>query len=256
MAHLTFLGTGTSQGVPVIGCRCEVCLSEDPRDKRLRTSVMLSFEGMNILVDAGPDLRQQLLREDFEDIEAILFTHQHNDHTAGLDDVRPINFRQGRHMPLYATPSVQRDLKARFDYAFSDNPYPGAPRLEFVTMSKDNHFNINGVDIQPIEISHGLGNWVMGFRFGDLVYITDCKTIDIQEYEKIKGAKILIINALHHKQHYSHLNLMEALAIIKDIEPEQAYLTHLSHHMGKTADVMAMLPQGVSLAYDGLKIGF
>lgn len=256
MAHLTFLGTGTSQGVPVIGCQCEVCLSKDIQDKRLRTSVMISFDETNILIDAGPDLRYQLLREGFEDVEAILFTHQHNDHTAGLDDVRPINFRQGRHMPLYATPSVQRNLEARFSYAFGDTPYPGAPQLEFVTISKDHNFSIKGIDILPIEVSHGLGNTVMGFRFGDLVYITDCKSITAQEYEKIKGAKILILNALHHKIHYSHLNLTEALAIIEDIQPEQAYLTHLSHQMGKAVDVTATLPQGVSLAYDGLRIVF
>ena len=254
--HFTFLGTGTSQGIPVIGCSCNVCTSSDPRDKRLRTSAMVSSGKKNIVIDTGPDFRQQMLRAGIDDVEAILFTHGHNDHTAGLDDVRPINFRHKKHMPLYATPSVQQELKARFSYAFVDEPYPGAPQLDFVSISKNEMIEIGDFKIQPIEVSHGMGNTVLGFRFQDLVYITDCKAIDSVEMEKVKGAKVLILNALHHSPHYSHLNLDEALAIIESIQPEKAYLTHLSHNMGRMKDVIKTLPKGVSLAFDRLKVEF
>lgn len=254
--YFTFLGTGTSQGVPIIGCQCEVCTSLNPHDKRLRTAGMVSWEDKNIVIDAGPDFRQQLLRENIDNIEAILFTHEHNDHTAGLDDVRPINFKHNKHMPLYATPSVQRDLKTRFAYAFDENPYPGAPQLALKTISKDTLIEISGVKIQPIEVSHGLGNTVLGFRFNDLVYITDCKSIDNVEFKKLKNTKILILNALHRKPHYSHMNLEEALDLIKKVQPEKAFLTHISHNMGKESDVNRELPNGVQLAYDGLRVVF
>jgi phosphoribosyl 1,2-cyclic phosphate phosphodiesterase len=256
MRYFTFLGTGTSQGIPVIGCTCNVCTSSDPRDKRLRTSAMVSMDKKNIVIDTGPDFRQQILRAGVDDMEAILFTHGHNDHTAGLDDVRPINFLHKKRMPLYATPSVQKELKTRFAYAFGDEPYPGAPQLEFVSISKDKIIEIGDFRIQPIEVSHGVGNTVLGFRFNDLVYITDCKSIENEEFEKLKGCKILILNALHHSPHHSHLNLEEALAIIEKIQPEKAYLTHLSHNMGRMKDVIKTLPKGVSLAYDRLRIEF
>lgn len=254
--QFTFLGTGTSQGIPIIGCTCAVCLSSNPQDKRLRTAAMVSWEGKNWVIDAGPDFRQQMLREGVDNIEAILFTHEHNDHTAGLDDVRPINFKHNKHIPLYATPSVQKDLKTRFAYAFDSEPYPGAPLLDLKTITKDHIFEVSGLCIQPIEVSHGLGNTVLGFRFKDLVYITDCKSIDDIELEKVKGAKILIINALHRQPHYSHLNLEEALHLMSIIKPEQGYLTHLSHNMGKAEDVNQELPPHIALAYDGLKIEF
>ncbi len=253
--RFTFLGTGTSQGVPVIGCTCAVCTSDDPRDNRLRTSGMVTFQGKNVVIDTGPDFRQQMLRANVDDVAAILFTHDHNDHTAGLDDVRPLNFRHKKQMPVYATPSVQRSLMARFGYAFGENPYPGAPRLVFETISKAQNFRIVGLDIQPIEVWHGDTLPILGFRFEDITYITDCKSIQLEELEKIKGTKTLILNALHHNEHHSHLNLKEALAMIEKIQPEQTFLTHISHSMGQYEDVQKILPQNVALAYDGLVIG-
>jgi phosphoribosyl 1,2-cyclic phosphate phosphodiesterase len=257
--RFTFLGTGTSQGVPVIGCQCAVCTSDDPRDNRLRTSALLTIDNQgdttNIVIDAGPDFRQQMLRERIENIEAILFTHEHSDHIAGLDDVRPFNFRQNRPMPLYADPSVQKALKTRFDYAFAENPYPGAPRLELITISKNELITIKGIEIQPIEVMHG-SLPILGFRCDTLTYITDCKTIETNELEKIKGTKILILDALHHNEHHSHLNLKEALELVAILKPERAYFIHCSHNIGKAADINPTLPEGVELAYDGLSFLF
>jgi phosphoribosyl 1,2-cyclic phosphate phosphodiesterase len=252
----TFLGTGTSQGVPIIGCHCAVCKSTDLRDKRLRTAALISFDDKNIVIDTGPDFRQQMLRVGAENVEAVLFTHEHNDHIAGLDDVRPINFRHNKHMPLYATPSVRKALEQRFDYAISENPYPGAPRLEFYNISKGEPFEIAGEIIQPIEVQHGKGLTALGYRIGDLTYITDCKSIDNAEIKKILGTQILILNALHHTAHHSHLNLSEALDLIKEIKPEKAYLTHISHNMGLYESVNKTLPFGVELGWDGLSFKF
>ena len=249
---LTFLGTGTSSGVPMIGCDCTVCRSEDPRDKRLRCSVLISFNGKNIVIDTGPDFRQQMLRAKVDDIAAVLFTHDHNDHTAGLDDVRPLNFKHQRSMPLYATPSVQKTLTERYAYAFGENAYPGAPRLVFETITKDEKFTIEGLEIQPIEVHHGKDLPILGFRFGDLTYITDCKSIENIELEKVKGTKTLILNALHHNEHHSHMNLAQALKLVEMLQPERAYLTHISHNMGKYEAVNATLPPNVALAFDGL----
>jgi phosphoribosyl 1,2-cyclic phosphate phosphodiesterase len=258
--YFTFLGTGTSQGVPVIGCRCEVCTSTDSRDQRLRTAGMITVKTdnktTNIVIDAGPDFRQQLLREQVEDIAAIVFTHEHNDHVAGLDDVRPLNFRQQKPMPLFATLSVQKELERRFAYAFDENPYPGAPQLNFVNIQKDRNFQIAGVELIPIEVHHGRDVKVLGFRIGDLTYITDCKAIEPEELSKVMGTKILILNALHHRPHHSHLNLEEALALTDTIQPEKAYFTHISHHLGKAATINPTLPTSISLAYDGLRLPF
>jgi phosphoribosyl 1,2-cyclic phosphate phosphodiesterase len=257
--RFTFLGTGTSSGVPVIGCSCAVCTSDDPRDKRLRTSALLSIDNQgittNIVIDAGPDFRQQMLREKIKDISAVLYTHEHSDHTAGLDDIRPFNFLQQHPMPLYADPSVQATLKARFDYAFTENPYPGAPQLKLNTINKNDLITINSIDIQPIEIMHG-NLPILGFRCADLTYITDCKTIENAELNKIRGTKILILDALHHKEHHSHLNLNQALEIVAEIKPERAYFTHCSHNMGKIKDINKTLPKGVELSYDGLSFLF
>ncbi|MBL7814054.1 MAG: MBL fold metallo-hydrolase [Saprospiraceae bacterium] len=248
----TFLGTGTSQGVPIIGCDCTVCTSTDSRDQRLRTSGMVSFGNKNIVIDTGPDFRQQMLRAQIDDVVAILFTHDHNDHTAGLDDIRPINFKHQRSMPLYSTPSVQKSLMRRFAYALGENPYPGAPRLTFETISEQKNFEVEGLEIQPIKVWHGEHLPILGFRFKGLTYITDCKTIDSDELGKIKGTHTLVLNALHHHPHYSHLNLTEALELIEIIAPKQAFLTHISHNMGRYEDVQKILPQNVSLAYDNL----
>ncbi|MDZ7876439.1 MAG: MBL fold metallo-hydrolase [Saprospiraceae bacterium] len=257
--RFTFLGTGTSQGVPVIGCICNVCTSDDPRDKRLRCSALLTIENegitTNIVIDTGPDFRQQMLREKINDLTAVLYTHEHSDHTAGLDDIRPFNFRQKRSMPLYADPSVQKALKARFDYAFSENPYPGVPQLDLITINKNDLITINNVAIQPIEVMHG-NLPILGFRCGDLTYITDCKSIEPAEMEKIRGTKILILDALHHQEHHAHLNLNQALDIVTELQPEQAYFIHCSHHIGRIADINEALPTGVALAYDGLSFVF
>jgi phosphoribosyl 1,2-cyclic phosphate phosphodiesterase len=257
--RFTFLGTGTSSGVPVISCDCAVCTSDDPRDKRLRTSALLSIENQgvttNIVIDAGPDFRQQMLREKIIDLDAVIYTHEHSDHTAGLDDIRPFNFRQKRPMNLYADPSVQATLKARFGYAFTENPYPGAPQLRLNTIHKNEVFSIDSTEIKPIEIMHG-DLPILGFRIADLTYITDCKTIENAELDKIRGSKFLILDALHHNEHHSHLNLKQALDIVAEIKPERAFFTHCSHNMGKIKDINKTLPKGVELAYDGLSFLF
>ncbi len=250
---VTFLGTGTSQGVPVIGCDCEVCLSTDPHDQRLRPSILISSGEYNLVIDAGPDFRQQMLRAGVQSLEAVLITHEHNDHIIGIDDVRPFNFRFLRDMPVYATQHVQEQLRDRFAYIFAVDGYPGIPRLELREIKKEQRFEVGGLDILPIEVIHGRLP-VLGFRFGDFTYITDAKYISEESQALIKGSKILVLNALHHKMHYSHFNLEEALEMIAILKPEQAYLTHISHHMGLDAVVNADLPPGVQLAYDGLEL--
>jgi len=250
---VTFLGTGTSQGIPVIGCSCEVCHSTDPKDSRLRTSVLLSKGSVNIAIDCGPDFRQQMLKAGVSHLNAVLLTHEHNDHVIGMDDVRPFNFSSGTNMPIYATEQVQAKIKARFAYVFASNPYPGAPRLELHTIRKDKAFWVSKIQIKPIEVIHGRLP-VLGFRFGDFSYVTDAKTITESEFEKLKGTKILVLSALHHNTHHSHLSLSEALEWIEKIAPEKAYLLHLSHKMGCHEAVSSRLPENVALAYDGLTI--
>jgi len=250
---VTFLGTGTSQGVPIIGCDCEVCLSADPKDQRLRTSIMISEGERNVVIDTGPDFRQQMLRTGIRRLDGILITHEHNDHVVGLDDIRPFNFRQRCSMPVYARVNVLEELSARFSYVFAANPYPGAPSVERHPIHKEHPFSVAGIPFVPIEVMHGKMS-VLGFRIGDLAYITDAKVIAEEELNKIRGSRTLILNALHHKEHHSHLNLKEALAIIEEVNPENAYLIHISHHMGLSKEVNAMLPKGVQLAYDMLQL--
>jgi len=239
--QITFLGTGTSQGVPVIGCDCIVCRSDDPRDNRSRASILISNLGKNIVVDAGPDFRTQMLNNKVDSLDAVLITHEHNDHTAGLDDLRPFIFRQRKEMPLFVTDSVNTALRKRFEYAFSNDPYPGAPRLITNEIKHGTNFNVAGIEILPIEVMHG-SLPVLAFRIGSFTYVTDANLISEDSL------------ALMKKKHYSHYNLEEALEIISIVKPEKCYLTHISHAMGRTTDWESTLPPNVFPAVDGLSI--
>lgn len=249
---VTVLGSGTSQGVPVIGCSCEVCKSLDFRDKRLRASIHIEVDGKSIIIDSGPDFRQQVLRERITSLDALLFTHEHKDHTAGMDDIRSFNFLQKRDIPVYARAHVIEQLKREFAYIFSDTKYPGVPRVNIVPI-ENAPFTINGLSILPIEVFH-YKLPVFGFRIKDFTYITDAKTISDQEKEKIRGSKVLILDALQQEEHISHLTLSEAIELSQELEVEQTYLTHISHKMGLHSKVEAQLPDKVKLAFDGLKI--
>ncbi|HMQ47474.1 MAG TPA: MBL fold metallo-hydrolase [Saprospiraceae bacterium] len=247
-------GTGTSQGVPVIGCSCEVCHSDDKRDHRLRTAAVIQYRNRYIGIDCGPDFRQQMLREGITDMQAILITHEHNDHVIGMDDVRPFNFMSRQDMPMYCTEQVAQSLKNRFDYVFNEQDrYPGAPRVALQIISGQMPFYVDSLPIQPIQVWHGRMP-VLGFRIGEFAYLTDVKFMEDSELDKLKGIKALVINALHHEAHYSHLNLAEALELIARIAPEKAWLTHCSHRMGRYEAVQKTLPEGVFLGYDGLRI--
>ncbi len=247
------MGTGTSQGVPIIGCKCEVCKSEDPRDHRLRTSVLLRKEQKNILIDCGPDFRQQMLRAGVTSLDAIVLTHEHNDHIIGLDDVRPFNYMQRRDMTVYATERVEASLKKRFEYIFAERRYPGAPMITIERIYPDQPFTVDGVLFTPIEVLHGALP-ILGFRVKDFTYLTDVKTIADSELQKVKGTDTLVINALRHQKHYSHLNLEEAIAMISKIGPKRAYLIHISHNMGLYEDIAGLLPANVTAAHDGLVV--
>ncbi|WP_192820499.1 MBL fold metallo-hydrolase [Rufibacter sp. LB8] len=247
---VTFLGTGTSQGVPVIGCECEVCRSLDFRDKRLRVSVHLEVNGTSLIIDAGPDFRQQMLRERIKRVDAVLFTHEHKDHTAGLDDIRAFNFMQHIDMPLYAAPRVLEQLQQEFSYIFANSNYPGVPRVELHPISLD-PFDAQGVPVTPIAVMHHKLP-VFGFRIQDFTYITDANFISEAEKDKIRGSKVVVVNALRKEPHISHFSLPEALALMEDLAPEQAYFTHISHLLGQHRLIEAELPAHVRLAYDGL----
>tara|TARA_B100000795_G_scaffold178940_1_gene135394 strand:+ start:24957 stop:25724 length:768 start_codon:yes stop_codon:yes gene_type:complete len=251
---VTFLGTGTSQGVPVIACECAVCKSEDPKDKRLRVSVLIEVNGLDILVDSGPDFRQQMLRENVQKLDAILFTHEHKDHTAGLDDVRAFNFKYKKDMDVYAHPRVQEALKMEFSYIFAEFTYTGVPKVQLHNISKERAFTIESkVEVTPIEVLH-YKLPVLGFRIENFTYITDAKTISPEEKDKIRGTEVLVLNALHRKDHISHFNLQEALDLIVEIKPKKAYLTHISHLFDRHEDILRDLPENVFVAFDGLKI--
>ncbi len=252
---VTFLGTGTSQGVPVIMCQCEVCQSSDPRDKRLRTSVLIEGnDGRKVVIDTGPDFRQQMLRVAPNRLDAVVFTHAHKDHIAGLDDVRPFNFFTKQDMPVYATPDVQEALKREFYYVFEAVKYPGIPRVDLHTISNQ-FFEAAGIGFLPVQLLHHKLP-VLGFRISNFAYITDANYIEPQELEKLKGLDILVINALRKETHVSHFNLEQALAIIAQLKPKQTYLTHISHQLGLHAVEEASLPDGVFIAYDGLSLQF
>ena len=249
---VTFLGTGTSQGVPVIGCHCEVCRSLDFRDKRLRTSAHLEVDGQSLIIDSGPDFRQQVLTNDITRLDGLLFTHQHKDHVAGMDEVRSFNFLQKKAMPIYARPSVLAQLEQEFSYVFAKDKYPGVPQVEVHTIENE-PFNVQGVPVIPVEVLH-YKLPVYGFRIYDFTYITDAKYINEPEKDKIRGSQVLALNALQLNDHISHLTLQEALAMIEELQPQQAYLTHISHRLGLHQEVSASLPKNVALAYDGLTI--
>jgi len=251
---ITFLGTGTSQGIPVIGSTHPVCLSTDDKDKRLRSSVMIEVDDSILVIDCGPDFRAQMLRVNPSHIDAILFTHEHSDHTAGLDDIRPFYFKQEGDFQLYAHKRVFDSLKQRYAYIFETvNKYPGAPTVALNTIENDVPFVINKTQITPINAFHG-SLQIFGFRIENFVYLTDVKTISEKEMEKLKNTKVLVINALRKEEHHSHFTLEEALAFIALVKPEKAYLTHISHQLGFYEEVQKALPKNVFLGYDNLKI--
>jgi len=252
---VTFLGTGTSQGVPVIACHCAVCQSVDLKDKRLRTSIMITSETTQVVIDSGPDFRQQMLTHQVQTLDAIVFTHEHKDHLAGLDDVRAFNYREKRKMEVYATAQVEEALRREFHYVFEEYSYPGIPKIEINQINLTPFILQKNLTLIPIQVFHHKLP-VLGFRFGDFTYITDAKTISEQEINKVKGTKTLIINALHRNSHVSHFNLEEALRVIEEINPKKAYLTHISHLFGKQEDIQKELPKNVFVAYDGLKLPF
>lgn len=249
---ITFLGTGTSQGIPVIGSKDPVCLSDNPKDKRLRVSILVEWEGLNYVVDCGPDFRQQMLNVGIDTLNGIIFTHEHADHTAGLDDIRPFYFKQGD-IPIYAHQRVISALKQRFEYIFeSNNKYAGAPGVKCFEI-ENKPFRLGNLEVIPIEGFH-YKLQVFGFRFGEFAYLTDMKTVDDREIEKLRGLKVLVVNALREESHISHFNLQEALDFISKVQPKKAYLTHISHKLGFHQEVQQKLPENVFLAYDNLQI--
>jgi len=251
--RVTFLGTGTSQGVPVIACQCAVCQSTDRRDKRLRTAIFIEIDGLNLVVDTGPDFRYQMLRQDIRHLDAVLITHSHKDHIAGMDDVRAFNYQQQQSIPIYATTITHEALKREFYYAFGEVKYPGVPRLELQPIVTGEPFYIQGQRIMPIEVMH-YKMPVLGFRLGDFAYITDAKTVSEYSRSLLKGVKVLVVNALQEEPHISHFTREEALAFTKEIGAEMTYLTHISHRFGKHADIEEHLPDGVHVAFDGLSL--
>lgn len=249
---VTFLGTGTSQGVPVIGCPCEVCHSMDYRDKRLRSSVYLEVSGKSFVIDSGPDFRQQMLREQIKKLDAIIFTHGHKDHIAGLDDVRAFNYLHSMDMPVFGNEAVLRQLQVEFHYAFGQLKYPGTPQIQLNEINEED-FEISGVRFTPLPVQH-FKMQVLGFRVNDFCYITDANHIPDSTYEKMKGTKVLVLNALQREKHLSHFNLTEALDVALKVGAAQTYFIHISHRLGQFKQVEKELPKSVALAYDGLTI--
>ncbi len=249
---VTFLGTGTSQGVPLIGCDCEVCQSTDEKDKRLRTSIMIENKGHVFVIDTGPDFRQQMLRENVKRLDAVIFTHEHRDHIAGLDDIRAFNFTMKQAIDVYADENVEKALRRSLWYIFAEDKYPGIPEVRMHTITQE-PFIVGGTKFIPIEVfHHKLQVW--GFRINDFTYITDANSISEKEKEKIKGSEVLVLNALRKEKHISHFSLDEAIKMIEELKPKTAYLTHISHQLGKHKDVEKELPLHIHLGYDGLKL--
>jgi phosphoribosyl 1,2-cyclic phosphate phosphodiesterase len=249
---ITFLGTGTSQGVPVIACECAICQSSDPKDKRLRASILVETSANTIVIDAGPDFRQQMLNAGVKRMDAILLTHEHKDHIAGMDDLRAFNFKSQAAIDIYAEERVQAAVRNEYAYVFSENHYPGVPRMELHNIDNYN-FEIRGDVIIPLRVFH-YRLPVFGFRIGDMAYITDANYIPEETKEKLIGVKYLVINALRKEKHISHFSLDEALGLIREVSPRKAYITHIGHQMGKQAEVNRELPVNVTLAWDGLEV--
>lgn len=249
---ITFLGTGTSQGIPVIGCGCAVCKSANKKDKRLRVSVWVQTYDKSIVIDSGPDFRYQMLRAGVNDLDAILYTHEHKDHIAGLDDIRPYNYILKKRIDIYATERVQEALKREFQYIFSDVKYHGLPQINVYTIA-NNSFKVGETEVIPFEVMH-YKLPIIGYRIGNFTYITDAKTISEESIEKIKGTKVLVLNALQKESHVSHLTFNEAIEMAEKIGAEQTYFTHISHNLGLHEEVSKELPDNIKLAYDGLTI--
>ena len=250
---ITFLGTGTSQGVPLIACDCEMCLSKNSRDKRLRSSIMVQVNGQNIVIDSGPDFRQQMLSVGIKKLDALVFTHSHKDHIAGMDDIRGFNFVMRKPIDVYCTTKVVEHMKHEFKYVFDEIKYPGIPEIDIHLIHNDTNFFVGETEIQPIEVKH-LHMPVLGFRFDKFVYITDANFISEKEKEKIKGCEVLVLNALRRETHVSHFSLSQAIDLVNEIKPKRAYFTHISHQLGLHDEVEKELPPHIRLAYDGLEI--
>ncbi|MEO9003432.1 MAG: MBL fold metallo-hydrolase [Ginsengibacter sp.] len=250
--RITFLGTGTSSGVPMIACGCEVCISTDQKNKRLRSSILVQSENTALVVDTTPDFRTQMLRENVKNLDAILFTHPHKDHVAGLDDIKAYNYFQQKPMEVYANTLTQEALRREFSYIFAENKYPGIPSVNLHTIT-DQPFVIGDITVIPIQVWH-LKMPVLGFRFGDFTYITDANRIEEKEKEKIKGSEIMVVNALRKKEHISHFTLAQAIDLVKELNIPKAFFTHISHQLGLHDEVSKELPPGIQLAWDGLQI--
>ncbi|HEX5667451.1 MAG TPA: MBL fold metallo-hydrolase [Chitinophagaceae bacterium] len=250
--HIKFLGTGTSSGIPMIGCQCEVCVSKDPKDNRLRSSIMVSSTTTSLVVDTTPDFRYQMLRTNTRHVDAIVFTHPHKDHIAGLDDIRAFNFFSRKPMELFANSLTEEALRRDFYYAFAERKYPGVPEINLNLITTD-PFKVGDIPVQPIEVWH-MKMPVLGFRFGKFTYITDANKLDNDAKEKVRGSEVMVLNALRKEPHISHFSLSEAISLVKELGVPKAYFTHISHQLGLHEEISRELPEGIELAYDGLSL--
>jgi phosphoribosyl 1,2-cyclic phosphate phosphodiesterase len=250
--HIKFLGTGTSSGIPMIGCECEVCMSKDPKDNRLRSSIMVTSSSTSLVVDTTPDFRYQMLRTNTKHVDAIVFTHPHKDHIAGLDDIRAFNFFSRQPMELFANSLTEEALRRDFYYAFAEKKYPGVPEINLNLITND-PFNVGDIPVQPVEVWH-MKMPVLGFRFGKFTYITDANKLDDDAKEKVRGSEIMVLNALRKEPHISHFSLSEAISLVRELGVPRAYFTHISHQLGLHGEISRELPEGIELAYDGLSL--